>query len=113
MRGSAQFAADLSLCGRSECCGPSVLNVCPFAGMAPKKSKAAAGDVVTIIEKAPENPNVEIQAEVEAAMQAIMGHHVFANVVNETPLGVGDAHGFQAGSSCPRLLRTARDRGCW
>ena len=83
MRGSAQFAADLSLCGRSECCGPSVLNVCPFAGMAPK-SKAAAGDVVTIIEKAPENPNVEIQAEVEAAMQAIMGHHVFANVVNET-----------------------------
>ena len=81
--------------------------------MAPKKSKAAAGDVVTIIEKAPENPNVEIQAEVEAAMQAIMGHHVFANVVNETPRGVGDAHGFQAGSSCPRLLRTARDRGCW
>ena len=91
----------------------SCTNVCPFAGMAPKKSKAAAGDVVTIIEKAPENPNVEIQAEVEAAMQAIMGHHVFANVVNETPLGVGDAHGFQAGSSCPRLLRTARDRGCW
>ena len=46
-------------------------------------------------------------------MQAIMGHHVFANVVNETPLGVAMRMAFRLDPRvlvCCALLAIG---GCW